>query len=284
MQRFLELIVRFKEYITLFALVVMCFSLMSYGNVAQLGGFRSIVIATIGTMQDAFSWIPNPVALKTENQAIRDLNLQLSGEVVKMRQSVIENERLRSMLEYKNKSTLPLLNSEVVGKTSTDTRNYITIDKGSASGVKDGMTVVTDAGLVGVVIGTSKSYALVQVVLNRDSRISAKIQRTHDDGIITWEGTENLVMKNIPKVQDVQAGDIITTSEYSTKYAKDIVIGSVLEVTSEGNSLFRKIIVKPAVSFSSLEQVFVVLQQPDPERLELEKKMEEILRRKTTGK
>ncbi len=267
MQRFLELIVRFKEYITLFALVVMCFSLMSYGNVAQLGGFRSIVIATIGTMQDAFSWIPNPVALKTENQAIRDLNLQLSGEVVKMRQSVIENERLRSMLEYKNKSTLPLLNSEVVGKTSTDTRNYITIDKGSASGVKDGMTVVTDAGLV-----------------NRDSRISAKIQRTHDDGIITWEGTENLVMKNIPKVQDVQAGDIITTSEYSTKYAKDIVIGSVLEVTSEGNSLFRKIIVKPAVSFSSLEQVFVVLQQPDPERLELEKKMEEILRRKTTGK
>jgi len=257
---------------------------MSFGNVAKLGGFRSVVIATIGTMQDAFSWIPNPVALKTENQAIRDLNLQLSNEVVRMRQSVIENERLRSMLDYKGKTNLQLLTAEVVGKTTTDTRNYITIDKGSENGVTEGMNIVTDAGLVGLVIGTSKSYSLVQVALNRDSRISAKIQRTHDDGIVTWEGTENLVLKNVPKVQDVQAGDVIVTSEFSTKYVKDIVIGNVLEVTTEGNSLFRKIVVKPAASFSSLEQVFVVLQQPDPERMELEKKMEEILRRKATGK
>lgn len=284
MQRFFEFIVRFKEYITLVILVVMCFSFMSFGNVAKLGGFRSVVIAGIGMIQNAFSWLPNPVALRSENQALRDLNMQLSNEVVKMRQSVIENDKLRAMLEYKKQSSYPLLNAEVVGKTSIESRNYLTLDKGSDAGVEEGMNVITDAGLVGAVIGTSKSFALVQIIVNRDSRISAKIQRTRDDGIVIWEGTENLTMKDIPKSLDVQAGDEVITSEYSNKYLRDIPIGRVTEVTSDGNSLFRKIIIKPAVNFSSLEQVFVVMKQPNPERLALEKQLEQMLRRKVTGK
>jgi rod shape-determining protein MreC len=284
MQSFLEFIARFREYITLLLLTVICLSLMTYGNVAKLGGFRAVVIGSIGTIQSAFAWLPNPVALKNENQALRELNLQLSNEVMKMRQSTIENDKLRSLLNYKKISTYPLLTAEVVGKTSTETRNYITLNKGERDGVKEGMNIITDAGLVGIVIGTNNSFSLVQIIINRDSRISAKIQRTREDGIVNWDGTEFLSMKNIPKSYDVLAGDIIITSDYSNKYLKDIVIGKITEVGNDGNSLFRKIIIQPAVNFSSLEQVFVVMQLPNAERLKLERELEQALAKKGTPK
>ncbi len=280
MQRVFDFIVRFKEYITLLILVVMCFSFMSYGSTGKLGGFRSIVIAAIGGVQSAFSWLPNPVALKAENSALRDLNLQLSSEVVKMRQSVIENEKLRSMLEFRKHSALPLHTAEVVGKSASEFRNYITINGGSGQGIQEGMTVVTDAGLVGIVIGVSQSYSLVQVVLNRDSRIAARNQRTREEGIIVWDGTDNLVMKNIPRSYDIKQGDAIISSSLSRKYVADYVIGYVVDVVGDPNSLFRKVVVRPAVNFSSLEQVFVVMKVPDPERLQLEHEVEDRLRKK----
>ncbi|MBL7999482.1 MAG: rod shape-determining protein MreC [Candidatus Kapabacteria bacterium] len=273
MQRLFEFIVRFKEYITLVLLIIMSFSFMTFGNVAKLGGFRALVIGTIGTVQSAFSWIPNPIALQSENSAMRDLNVQLSNEVVKMRRSVIENDKLRSMLDYKKSEYLPLLTAEVIGKTSTEARNYFTLNKGEADGVQDGMNVITDAGLVGIVISTSKHFCLVQIIINRDSRISSRIERTRSEGVLTWDGTEYLQMRNIPKSYDVQAGDNILSSELSNKYVKDIPIGTIIEVTSDGNSLFRKLKVKPHVNFSSLEHVFIILQTPNPERMKLEQEL-----------
>ncbi|MFM7774549.1 MAG: rod shape-determining protein MreC, partial [Candidatus Kapaibacterium sp.] len=138
MQRAFDFIVRFKEYIVLVILTVMCFSFMSYGSLGQLGGFRSLVIATIGVVQSAFSWLPNPVALKAENAALRDLNLQLSREVVKMRQSVIENDKLRSLLNFKSTQRHTLLACEVIGKSASEFRNYVTINRGSGDGIQEG--------------------------------------------------------------------------------------------------------------------------------------------------
>jgi rod shape-determining protein MreC len=280
MQRVFDYIVRFKEYIVLVILTVMCFSFMSYGSVGQLGGFRSLVIATIGVVQSAFAWLPNPVALKAENSALRDLNMQLSREVVKMRQSVIENEKLRALLNFKATQRHPLLACEVVGKSTSEFRSYITINRGSIDGIQEGMTVVTDAGLVGVTIGVSSTYSLVQLLLNRDSRIASRNQRTREEGIIVWEGTEYLVMKNIPRTANIQTNDAIISSTLSRRFAPDFVIGYVSEVVGDPKSLFRKVLVRPAVNFTTLEQVFVIMTPPDKDRYQLEKRIEEKIQQK----
>ena len=280
MQRFFDFIVRFKEYIVLVILTVMCFSFMSYGSVGRLGGFRSLVIATIGVVQSAFAWLPNPVALKAENTALRDLNMQLSREVVRMRQSVIENDKLRSMLTFKATQSHPLLACEVVGKSTSEFRNYITLNRGSSDGIMEGMTVVTDAGLVGIVIGVSGPFSLVQVVVNRDSRIACRNARTREEGVIVWEGSEYLVMKNIPRTFNIQPNDIILSSSLSKKYTPDFVIGKVINVVGDTNSLFRKVNIQPAVNFSTLEQVFVIMTPPEKNRQELERKIEEKIRQK----
>jgi len=270
MRRFIEFVVRFKNYITLCALVVMSFAFMSFGDLSQLGGFRAVIVGSIGWIQSLFAWVPNPVALKSENTALRELNLQLSIESSRFRQSMVENATLRKMLELPNMTEDKLIAADVIGKTTTELRNYATINKGTEDGLREGMACVTDAGLVGTIIGASPHYSILQLLLNRDTRVAARVYRTRVDGIIQWEGETALALKNVPRTYDVQAGDLILTSSQSSKYPANIVIGRVIKVENENNSLFRHILVEPAVRFASLEQVFVIDRVADGERSQLE--------------
>ncbi len=270
MRRFIELVVRYKNYITLCTLVVMSFSFMSFGSLSQLGGFRAIIVGSIGWIQSLFSWVPNPVALKSENTALRELNLQLSIESSRYREAMVENSTLRNMLQLPAYTDDKLIAADVVGKTTTQLRNYATINRGTADGIKEGQAVVTDAGLVGTVIGASPHYAVLQLLLNRDTRISARVYRSNVDGIIVWEGEQTLLLKDIPLSYDVKVGDIVVTSSYSILYPSNVVIGRVAQVGEESNSLFRKVTIKPSVDFGTLEQVFVIDRLPNPERMVLE--------------
>ncbi|MCO6466124.1 MAG: rod shape-determining protein MreC [Bradyrhizobiaceae bacterium] len=270
MRRVIEFVVRFKNYITLCSLVVMSFAFMSVGSLSQLGGFRAVIVGSIGWIQSLFAWVPNPVALKSENTALRELNLQLSIESSRYRQAMVENGTLRNMLLLPTYTDDKLIAADVVGKTNTELRNYATINRGHDDGIKEGQAVVTDAGLVGTVIGTSAHYAILQILLNRDVRISARVYRSNVDGILTWEGEQFLSLKNVPRTYDVKVGDLVVTSNYSISYPTNVVIGRVSNVSDESNSLFRKITVTPSVNFSTMDQVFVIDKLPNKERVHLE--------------
>lgn len=270
MQRIVDFIIRFKEYLTLSLLIIISFLLMSLGNAAELYGFRTVVVGGIGVAQSLFSWIPNPVALQSENKALRNLNYSLSREVARTRKALIENDHLRAMLDLKKQTTSPLIMAEVVGKIVAEMRGYVTLNKGEKDGIQAGLSVQTDRGLVGHVLATSDNFSLVQLILNRDTRIAVQVERTRIDGIVAWEGGEHLVLKNIAKTQDIQAGDMVLTSGFSSVFPSAVYIGRVSEVQDEPNSLFRRVLLTPTVDFSTLEQVFVSTKKPSPERQELE--------------
>lgn len=277
LQRIFQIITQSKEFITFVILSVISLTLITTGNVSKIGGFRTIIIASTGWFQDAFSWIPNPGALKSENRALRDLNLQLSDEVTRMRKALIENEKLRTMIDLKQKSDYELLSAEIVGKSTIQLRNYITLNKGSDDNIKRGMSVRTDAGLIGSIIAVSDNYSVVELISNRNVRVSVKIERTQLDGILHWEGGESYKVRNIPKTLDVQVGDILITSNYSNRFPANIPIGQIIEVSEEQGTLFYRLIMKPFASFETMEQVFIIKQLPDGERLDLIRQIEEKL-------
>ncbi len=279
MRRFIEFVVRYKNYITLTTLVVMSFALMSFGELSRLGGFRAVIVGSIGWVQSAFAWVPNPVALKSENASLRELNLQLSIESARFRQAMVENGRLRKMLQLPQHTEMPLIATDVIGKTTTELRNFATINRGTEGGIVEGMACITDAGLVGMIVGTSPKYGVIRLLHNRDTRIAARVYRSNVDGIIQWEGEEQISLKDVPRTADVKVGDLVLTSRFSSRFPSNIVIGYVTSVTDEENSLFRKILVEPAVDFSSLSQVFVIDWLPDPERIALE---DSLMRRPST--
>lgn len=272
MQRLINILLLFKEYVALTFLVVISLTLLSANDNSQVRAIRSYTVGFVGILQSALSVIPNVVELKRENEILRQLNVNLSDEVNRLREAQLENLRLRGLLEMKERGQFHLVPADVVGKSLHLLRNTITINVGENDGVRPDMPILSESGLVGKILATSANYSVGQLLINKDFRASAKIQRSRVDGIIAWDGEDVLHLRNVSKMQDVRAGDVVMTSEYSNIFPQDIRIGSVSAVIEKPGNLFKDVTVVPAVDFPSLEQVFVITARRDTERAALEKK------------
>ena len=270
MKKFGAYIFDLKEYLVLSFLVVISLILIFSNDNIQIRFLRAAAISSFGTVQSGLSAIPNVFELEKENKSYRETNIRLSNDIASLKEAKLENIRLTKMLNFKDKNTLGVVGAKIINKSLLQTRNTITLNVGESDSVHVNMTVITDDGLVGRIVATSKSYSIAQILYNKDLRITVKIQRNRLDGILSYDGVNNLMVSNIQKNADVQAGDIIITSEYSNMYPPGIPIGTVVEVGNLDN-LFKKVVVVPLVNFSILEEVFVLKYVPSKERADLEK-------------
>lgn len=270
MRRLYDILLAFREYLLLTLFIVVSIGLLASNDTAQIRHIRAITIASLGFLQDSFGFIPNYFDLRQENRALRELNLTLSDEASRLREASLENLRLRRLLGLKERSPYRTIAANVVGKNLQLLRNTIMIDAGSDQGVALNMPIVTDAGLVGRINAVSNGYSVGQIMLNREFRASAKVQRGRVDGIIAWEGGDHVSLRNVAKTLDVKTGDVVITSEYSSVFPPGIRIGVVTGITQEPSSLFQDIEITPSVDFARLEEVFVIIALPDSARLMVE--------------
>ena len=269
MRQLLDIVLLFKEYLVLTVCILVSTALLAANDTPQIRAIRSIAVVSVGFVQEVFGFIPNYFSLRTENSILRERNVTLADEVSLLRESKLENFRLREMLALKQRSSFTYVAANVIGKNTQPMRATVTLDVGEADGVKYNMPIVTDAGLVGRVTATSSHYVIGQLLLHRDFRASARVQRVRADGILYWNG-ERCELKNVPRTHDVKQGDAVITSSFSTIYPEGIKIGVVASVHVEPGALFHTIIVEPSVDFSTLEEVFVITQLPDSARVTLE--------------
>jgi rod shape-determining protein MreC len=242
---------------------------MTLNDNPQMKQIRAISTVIFGLMQEPLSFIPTYFGIKSENDLVRRINIELNDEVQQLREAKLENIRLRQLLAIKDQLNYKLISARVINKNLTLLRNTLTLNGGSADGIRPQMPVVSEGGLVGIVTAVTKHFSVVNILSNTDFRASAKIQRSRVDGIIAWDG-KILNLKNVPKTRDVKIGDVVITSEYSNTYPPNIRIGLVSDVQEQGSLLFKSITVTPGTDFIKLEEVFVVAYTPNAERSELE--------------
>ena len=259
----------FKEYVVLFALLLLSLVFLSLNDNDQVKRLRTVTMVLVGFVNEQLSFIPSYFGLINENEILRRVNIELADEAQQLREAKLENIRLRQLVAIREASVHELAAAKVVGKNLTLLRNTLTINRGALDGVKPMMPVIGIGGLVGLVTNVSDHYATVNLLVNVDFRVSAKIQRSRVDGIAAWDG-KNLVLKNVAKTFDVKVGDVLMTSPYSNTFPPEIRIGVVNKLQDQPGSLFRQITVTPSVDFVKLEEVFVMNYQPNQERMELE--------------
>lgn len=273
LRRLYDLASLFKEHIVFALLLCVSVMLLTLNDNVQIRTIRSITIVSVGFLQDFLGVIPNYFDLRRENGVLREMNLTLADEVNRLREAKLENLRLRQLLGFKERAQFGYIAANVIGKNLQLLRNTITIDVGEINGVRVNMPVVTDNGLAGKVVSTSSRYAVAQILYNKDIRISAKVQRSRVDGIVRWEEGRHLTLLNVAKALDVQAGDVVITSEYSSLYPPGIRIGIVASTRPVDGSLFQSVEITPGVDFSRLEETFVVTTVPDSARIALERRV-----------
>jgi rod shape-determining protein MreC len=272
LQRLYDILYEFREYAILSVLIVASLILIAMNDNPQIKQVRAISTVIFGGVQEELSFIPTYLGLRAENKLLHHINVELADEAQRLREAKLENLRLRQMLGLKVQLPYKLIAAHVVNKNLTFLRNTITVNVGSNDSVQQYMPVVSDGGLIGIVTTVTKHYSIINILLNTDFRASGRVQRSRIDGIVLWDG-KTLALKNVPKMRDVNVGDVITTSEYSNTFPPDIRIGLVSEVREQPGSLFKSITIEPGVDFVKLETVFVMAYAQDKERIELEQRM-----------
>ncbi|MCH8329832.1 MAG: rod shape-determining protein MreC [Bacteroidetes bacterium] len=201
-----------------------------------------------------------------------------------------ENARLHQMLKSAAQWQSPdQLNSDigpspyvyiaakVINNSVFKANNIITINKGSADGIKPNMGVICADGMVGIVNSVSKNFATIVSLLNQDVRISAKLLKQGNFGSLQWQGTDPTVaiLYDIPKNISVEPGSDIVSSGYSSFFPENIQIGKVSKAELEKGSNFYKIEVALSTKFDRITYVYIINYILKNEQMELEKEADE---------
>lgn len=201
--------------------------------------------------------------LRQRNEELEALVFELQQQVYFLKEYERENEWLREALDFKSDVAHELLASEVIGRCPTNWISTITINKGRSHGVEPGMAVVTNGGIVGTILETSRLTSTVLLSTDPRSAAGGLVQSTGD--LVLVEGDPDssgmLVATPLSRDAEVVPGDVIVTSGLSRLFPKKLPIGEVIEVESSSYGLSFTAHVRPFVDFTRLEYVFVVLQE-----------------------
>ena len=201
--------------------------------------------------------------VKVEND---DLKRQLAATQVALQEQRALADRTRGLeqlLELRSHVALTTVAAEIIAAAATPDFRTVTLDKGTSDGLRKDLAVIASAGVVGRVVVPSVRSATVQLLIDRNAAAGALVERSRAQGVIVGEDGQ-LRMDYVTDAADVVVGDRVVTSGIDGIYPKGFVIGRVEAVEKNGGA-YKRITVKPAVDFSSLEEVLIVV-TPAPAR------------------
>lgn len=170
-----------------------------------------------------------------------------------------ENRLLREQYNLPQPPGRTLLPARVVAYQPDGIRQFVTLNRGSSDGLKDGMAVVSGGSLVGRLSEVTAKSSKVLVVTDPTFRVNAIDQETRASGTIAGHLGTGLIMDKIAQTEDVKAGDTIVTSGLGGEVPKGIIIGTVQAVAQRDNAVFKAAQVVTNVRFNRLEMVFIVV-------------------------
>jgi len=198
------------------------------------------------------------VATEEQNVSLRQENSELRGRLAAMEEIRLANERLRRLLEFREETDLPALPARIIAVDASSWFRTVVIDKGGEDGVREGMPVVVAEGVVGRVIRLAPRQARALLITDASSAAASLVQRNRIRGISRGQG-DFLALEFALRQKDIEVGDAVVTSGTGGVFPKGLMIGRVSEVNRGEYGLFQQVTVAPAVDFSRLEEVLVLL-------------------------
>lgn len=171
---------------------------------------------------------------------------------------------LEALLDLHDRSNLRTAAAAVIASSASPDFRTLTIDKGASQGLRTDMAVIARDGVVGRIVIPSARAAKVQLLIDRNAAAGALIARSRAQGVVKGSGDDRLLLEYVSEAADVATGDLVVTSGIEGIFPKGFTIGRVDGVEKTGPA-YKRITVKPAVDFSALEELLVVL-TPTPVR------------------
>tara|TARA_B100001029_G_C15017633_1_gene428413 strand:- start:390 stop:1112 length:723 start_codon:yes stop_codon:yes gene_type:complete len=225
------------------------FSLFLYisNHKFQQSKFLSITQEYTGAIFDYYSNLSQYLILKKENDFLHR-----------------ENAKLYSLLSNEEESETSTLNeyipSKVIKNSIFQQNNFLLLNKGEKDGVKNGMGVVVNNGIIGIVSTTSKNYSKVTSILNQNSTVSVVHLRSGQNGSLKWNTNNYMtaIINDIPNHAEIKIGDTIQTNGFSSIFPKGINLGTVVSYKKGNENGLCNISIKFLNDMNTVNNVYIV--------------------------
>ncbi len=210
-----------------------------------------------------FVWVDTQYRLMRDNLSryivTRRELAKTRNEVEQLRAIRIENQRLRNLLDFKNRSEHNLLLAEVIGSGAYRYPSALLISAGKDKGIEPDSPVLTADGIVGKVKSVGAMTSVVQILGDPSLHIAAMDRRSRTVGILESKDGKNLIFSQVPVGEYVAEGDKIITSGLGKIFPKGLLIGYVVSVLDPPAGMFKKIVIQPAANLNKLEELFILM-------------------------
>ena len=275
MRNLLNFLLKYNYWFLFILLEVICFVLLfRFNNYQQSVYFTSANVVT-GKVYEVSGSVSSYFHLKSVNEDLLDRNMLLEQQIANLenalRERQVDSVIVNSIRNLDNKD-YQIFKAHVIRNSLNQADNYITLDKGSSSGIRPEMGVVDGNGVVGIVYKTSPNYSLVISVLNSKSSISCKIVGSEYFGYLKWEHGDSryAYLKDLPRHAEFNLGDTVVTSGYSTVFPAGVMVGTVDDMSDSNEGLSYLLKIKLATDFGKLGDVRVIARTGQMEQQELE--------------
>ncbi|MBA4420457.1 MAG: rod shape-determining protein MreC [Anaerolinea sp.] len=222
-------------------------------------GAQSWISVRYLALRDFLTVPRDVVSLRQRNSELEAEISRLQTQVITYQQQLKEAQVLYALLDFARTSPEnQYIASSVIGRDPSPFLHYIIIDHGSDAGIRFGMPVVTQNGLVGTVDAVTAGAARVQLINDPSSIVNILLENSGTEATIAGSVTGEIRVSLLPQGIDVKDGDIILTSGLGGKYPGNILVGQVSSVTKQVNSLFQEATMQAAVDFNNLSVVLVI--------------------------
>jgi rod shape-determining protein MreC len=235
-------------------------------GLAVLSFFQGAVSQTFHWLGQSAESMASFADLKSNFDAV---NLRLKKYEGNERELVLlrtENTRLKKQLDFHSSLSYFNVAAEIIGKDPTRVYSSMVINKGYLDGIRLDQAVVANQngvpGLVGKITKVSLNSAVVQPVLDANLFVSARMENSRNEGLVSGKGSNEdvLLMSFVKKraATEIAQGDLVVTSGLESLYPAEILIGRVRGVSSKEYETSLNIEVEPIVDFSKLEYLYVL--------------------------
>jgi rod shape-determining protein MreC len=183
---------------------------------------------------------------------------ELQKEDHQMKEMALANERLKRLLEFREKISASVVAAEVIGQDPSSWFRSITINKGEKDGVQKGMAVISPEGVIGQILKTSLYHSTVLLITDYNSAIDSIVQRTRAKAIVEGLGENRCQLKYLLRKEEVVVGDVVVTSGLSGNFPKGLMVGEIRKVEKRGHGVFQYAELAPSVDLTRLEEVLVI--------------------------
>lgn len=223
------------------------------GTAAALGGVRSTWSGYVALR-----------GVQAENEALRNQIAQVQVDLQQQRALADRTRSLEAILNLRSSLEVETTAARIIGAAASPELRTVTIDKGSTHGIKVDMAVIAPGGVVGRVVVAGSRASRVQLIVDRNAAAGALVERSRAQGVAVGVGDGRLRLDYVSQTADITPGDTLVTSGIDGIYPKGFVIGRVDSVQRVG--AYPSIAISPAVDFSLIEDVLVVLTPTEAEQ------------------